>query len=80
MTQEELDNLKVTITIKKELNYVLGDDMDTDELLLIQAEDELSDEELIEYIKNTYYNPVDVPDWVCFDEDEDIKVSIKRNE
>lgn len=79
MTLEELKEKKVTILINKEVTFFLGEDMPEDflkEYLEEQVEENFTDSELLSYIKESSYSVYDILDWIDFDYDMNIKVSI----
>lgn len=76
MTLEELKNKKITITLDKTI--VLGEDMGNEILSYLledQKEENYSDEELLDMVKNNYYSSIsDIEDIVDF-EDYNITIS-----
>lgn len=76
MTLEELKNKKITITLDKTI--VLGEDMGNEILSYLledQKEENYSNEELLDMIKNNYYSSMsDMEDIVDF-EDYNITIS-----
>lgn len=79
MTLEELKNTRVNITINHKVNFLLESDLGDDilqELLDIQECEEMTNEELLEYIRTEWYDDTTVvSDWAEYC---DVKVTIKQ--